>query len=500
MIELINATPESQGLSSKYVTEFLQEIKEQKFDLHAFIIIKGDKVLAEGYSEPFNKDYHHRVYSSSKTYSAIAIGKLIGEGKAKLTDKLIDFFPEYKKDCHPTIAETTLEDALTMQVSLASVSYADVNVKFAGNINYTYKPSGWAKSFFVGTKGNLPNGMKFRYNTAASYLLNAIVYKVTGLNFLEYLRPEFDEMGISKDIDCVQSPDGVSWGGSGVLTTLRDFAKIGRLLLNKGKINGKQLIPQDFMEKAVSKHTENCISGLRMNNTCGYGYQIWVEPYGFGLHGMNSNSVHCFPEKDVIIAYQGGVNDQVAKVALYDKLLRIYKNIEKEPIEENPNEYSQMQKALGEMSLGKGYGEKYSKTEEKINGKKFRLKENPMGINWVKVCFDKDGGKFVYENERGVKEFLFGREEYVKFELPEIYSGIKLGEMMKKGYDSMGLGSWVMDDCLFLKINVVDMYIGHVNMLLRFKGDVLVLEMANNTEFFLYEYFGTAVGEMELDD
>ena len=95
---------------------------------------------------------------------------------------------------------------------------------------------------------------------------------------------------------------------------------------------------------------------------------------------------------------------------------------------------------------------------------------------------------------------MFGREEYVKFELPEIYSGIKLGEMLKKGYDSMGLGSWVMEDCLFLKINVVDMYIGHVNMLLRFKGDVLVLEMDNNTEFFLYEYFGTAVGEMELDD
>ena len=67
----------------------------------------------------------------------------------------------------------------------------------------------------------------------------ALVERVTGKSFIEYLRPVFDKIGVSESIDCVTSPEGIAWGASGVLTTMRNFAKIGQLLLLKGCINGE---------------------------------------------------------------------------------------------------------------------------------------------------------------------------------------------------------------------------------------------------------------------
>jgi CubicO group peptidase (beta-lactamase class C family) len=160
------------------VTEFLQEIKEQKFDLHAFIIIKGDKVLAEGYSEPFNKDYHHRVYSSSKSYSAIAIGKLIGEGKAKLTDKLIDFFPEYKlKRNQEQLKEVTIENFLTMTVPYKFKSEPWTKICTSGD---------WGGKALEHVGGKEQIGERFHYSTLGIQVLSNVLAKATDMSLKEF--------------------------------------------------------------------------------------------------------------------------------------------------------------------------------------------------------------------------------------------------------------------------------------------------------------------------
>lgn len=176
-------------------------------------------------------------------------------------------------------------------------------------------------------------------------------------------------------------------GASGVLSTLRDFARVGELLLHKGKFNGKQLFPLDYMEKATSKRVESSLSGLRTNFSCGYGYQIWIEPNGYGAHGMNSNSLHCFPAKDLIIAYTAGVNNATEKEGLYNYANRIFKHSYSQPLAESEQGQQRLKDALDNMTLGRDYGEKYSSLEEKINNKKIVLQNNPMGIKWFKLVF-----------------------------------------------------------------------------------------------------------------
>ena len=490
--DLKRVTPESEGISSGMISELLEDIKEKKLDVHGIIIMRHGNILAEGYCEPFHQDFPHRVYSCSKTFVALAVGKLIGEGKINLKDKIIDFFPEYCEICDKENANMSVEDALTMQVSLpATTTYSDRK----NGVIYP-KPSGWDKSAFA-AKAELPNGMLFQYNTTANYLLNVIVEKVTGQLFLDYLRPEFDEMGISKEIDCVKSPDGYSWGGSGIVCTLRDLAKVGQIVMSHGNCNGKQLFPYDYMVRATSKLTENSFNGVRTYNTCGYGYQIWMEPLGYGMHGMLGQMVHCFPGKDLLIAYQStflGDASAVGYHLIYNCMSRIYKKIGDASLQEDEKAYSKLIHELSDLSLGKGYGAAHSKLEEKVHNKKYILEENPMGMKWVSFSFHDQNGIFTYENSRGVKEIPFGYEEYMIFEMPEQYYGMNIGTMMEKGYNSICLGSWVDDHSILLKLNIIDIYMGGVIVYCNFKEDKIVLSMNKSTEYYMYDYQGIAVG------
>ena len=94
--DLVFVSPESEGLSSEKILKFLDIVNGEKLNLHSFALARHGKIMAEGYFKPFDKDFRHRIYSCSKSFVALAVGKLIGDGYVKLSDKIIDYFPEYK--------------------------------------------------------------------------------------------------------------------------------------------------------------------------------------------------------------------------------------------------------------------------------------------------------------------------------------------------------------------------------------------------------------------
>lgn len=86
------------------------------------MIVVGGKIIAEGYFPPFDKDFLNRLYSSVKTYVAVAVGMLVTAGKIKLSDKIIGFFPEYDaNEVSPEARTYTVEGALTMPGPFVSV-------------------------------------------------------------------------------------------------------------------------------------------------------------------------------------------------------------------------------------------------------------------------------------------------------------------------------------------------------------------------------------------
>lgn len=490
--DLIFVKPEEEGLSSCGISDFITALEKYKLNMHSFMFVRNGKILAEAYYKPFNKDFAHRIYSCSKSYVALSIGKMIGEGLVKLDDKMSDYFPEYVTEkTGKYMRALTIEDCLKMTTPLNHVSYHDPN--------WSMKKSGWNASFFSGEYQEIkPNGMLFQYDTAASYMLDVLVEKLTGKTFLEYLRPEFDKIGVSKDIWCVKSPDGNAWGGSGVVTTMRDFAKVGELVLNLGNYKGEQLLPLGYMQKATSKQIDTIFDNYYDYEECGYGYQIWRHPHGFMLNGMGGQFIFCFPDKNFMFVCNADLQCSGSSGSkIYYFVEKLYKSLDK-GAEFNQADYDKLTTKINSLELVNGFGEKHSPIEKVINGKKYVFNENPMGIKWAKVEIGENDGKFIYENTRGIKTIPFGLEKHVQFDFPETdYYDTQVWKPANRGLHSVASAAFTMENNLLIRVNVIDTCFGHLAITLQYKDDICMLKMLKVAETFLFDYQGVSIGMLE---
>ena len=325
--------PESAGISASCIMDTLREIDQKGIFLHSFLFLKSDNLIAEGYYAPIKRDDLHRMFSVTKSFVSIAIGLLQEEGRLSLDDSITTFFPEYIPDptnIHPWLLATTIRDMLSMRSCHATTTYD----KFSSKTD-------WVASFFSVPPTHKP-GTVFHYDTSATHTLCALVEKLTGMTMLDYLRKKvLDEIGFSKKAYCLTDGFGVSMGGSGLMATSRDLMLFALLILKKGKLNGKQYVPTDYIKEATSFQTATCVTGPVPSESQGYGFQFWIgEHDSIVCYGMGGQLAILLPEFDAAIVtsadtqgYQGG--NQV----IYDAIFRhILPELQKRQAPWMPNE------------------------------------------------------------------------------------------------------------------------------------------------------------------
>ncbi|MEF3309288.1 serine hydrolase [Paenibacillus sp. GYB004] len=282
----LSSSPERLGIPSSAVLQFIETIQGEQICMHGFLLLRHGQIAAEGYWAPYSETSMHRMYSVSKSFVSLAIGLLIDEGKITSSDRVVTFFNDKSPPTlHPYLAQATVRDLLMM---------ASPHIKTA----YTRSDPDWAAAFFNSKPTHIP-GTLFAYDTSATVILSTIVERISGLPFLSYMRERLlDPIGFSKDARCIKTPEGTSWGGSGVICSLRDMAKLAYVCMNKGRWNDHQLISESYIREATSKQIDNSLTGNH-----GYGYQIWMEKNnGFSFRGMGSQLAYCFPDIDLIFA------------------------------------------------------------------------------------------------------------------------------------------------------------------------------------------------------
>ena len=115
--KLPRSTPESQGVSSTGIVDFLNAVDTGRVELHSFMFIRHGKVIAEGWWSPYGQEYKHLLYSASKTFTATAVGLAVSENRLKITDKVISFFPNSLPDSVSTnMKKLTVQNMLMMSV------------------------------------------------------------------------------------------------------------------------------------------------------------------------------------------------------------------------------------------------------------------------------------------------------------------------------------------------------------------------------------------------
>jgi CubicO group peptidase (beta-lactamase class C family) len=371
--DLPRSSPEAQGVSSAAVLAFVETADKNIDSLHSFMLIRHGRVVTEAWWAPYTPDARHSLFSLSKSFTSTAVGMAAAEGKLSIDDPVLKFFPdEAPTDPSGNLKAMRLSDLLRMSTGHQTEPPRIPN-----------EP--WAKTFLAHTVPFKP-GTHFLYNTSATYMLSAAVQKASGETVLDYLKPRlFDPLGIENPTWEV-CPQGVSVGGYGLSVRTEDIAKFGQLYLQKGKWQGKQLVPAAWVEEATARQTSNG-SSPRSDWDQGYGYQFWRCRHG-AYRGDGAFGQYCIvlPEQDAVIAITAGVRDMQAVMNLvWDRLLPAFKP---SSLASDDTAHKKLESTLKRLTLRQPEGKG---TPPDVAGKTYAFPANDRKLESLALDIGKDG-------------------------------------------------------------------------------------------------------------
>ncbi len=481
-------TPEQAGISSRAVVKFIQKLEQRGLYTHSVLLARGNRIFCEGYWPPYDRNSLNRLYSETKSFEGIAVCLLSADGKLTLDDKIADHFPEkLTRELPPYLAGQTIRHMLNMQTSGTSPSwFADKSVtdRTAHYLNYSsaYRAS----------------GLVWEYDSLGSQVLSALVEKLSGMPLLDYLKEKlFNTMGTFQTATMLKTRSEDTWGDSAMLCTLRDVASFGWLLMNGGRFEGKQLIPESLVWEATSPLVDNYETGFAEGfRGHGYGYQIWRYLDGFAFVGMGGQLTVAFPERELLFSI---TSDNQGYASAYSLILAclqdfILDELQSTPLPEDPEGFSQLQKLLSSLNLKHIPGPTQSAYRDAINGVRYICDENPMGITEFSFRFDApETGVFCYRNAQGYKELPFGLGKNVFGKFPQagysdLHGGLSGGDDFY--YDCAASAAWREERKLVLKVQIIDKYLGNFFAIFSFRDDIACVRLTKTAEDFLDEYHG----------
>jgi len=151
-------------------------------------------------------------------------------------------------------------------------------------------------------------GLKFNYNSGCSYLLSAVLNQ-TGLNVADFAQKNlFTPLGISADrYMWGQDPNGIPDGCCSLRMSPRDMAKFGYLYLKGGYWDGEQIIPKTWIEESTKKQIE---IKWPIKNFDHYGYQWYVQPFGFHSFGYKGQYIFVIPKFELMVVFTSNLSDK----------------------------------------------------------------------------------------------------------------------------------------------------------------------------------------------
>jgi CubicO group peptidase (beta-lactamase class C family) len=397
---LPRSVPEKEGVSSAGILQFVDAIEQSGEEWHSFVLLRHGKVVAESWWNPYRPDLKHTIYSTSKTFTSTAIGFAVSEKLLTVEDKVISFFPDLLPDTiSPYLAQMRVKDLLSMTTG-----------QFPEPLGITSGDQ-WVKDFLSATVRDEP-GTRFLYNSTATYMLSAIIQKVSGQRVSDFLTPRLFEPLDIQDVDWEICPQGINTGGWGLRAHTEDMAKLGQLYLQKGKWNGKQLLPEAWITEATTTkivQKPDITAEQRANDDWaqGYCYQIWrCRNNAFRADGAFGQYIVVMPDQDAVLAIQANVYDLQKEINLvWNYLLPA---MHPDPLPENKQQATALQEKLASLSIlpPKGIQPKEPVFGTKTN---FTLNDNDKQLKNLSIQIENDICKLTLNDF----SFNFGKENWL---------------------------------------------------------------------------------------
>ena len=303
--EIKSDNPQPWALHKQYNTidesDKLNELNDKR-KTKSFLVIKNDSILFEKYYDGHKQTDISNSFSVAKSIVTSMLGKAIMEGKIKSLDQPVsDFFKEYKNGL---ASELTVGDLASMSSGMKW------NEKYYSVINITSESyfTDDLRSVILGQEIENKPGKGFRYSSGDTQLLAMIIEKATGTSLSNYLSQKFwDPMGAENlalwQIDSKES--GMEKAYCCIAATARDFARFGKLYIDKGKWGDTQILDSSFVELSLNPV---------FDDSPFYGYGWWLYEYEgkkvFTMNGHRGQFVISFPDENIIIVRQGDFNNK----------------------------------------------------------------------------------------------------------------------------------------------------------------------------------------------
>ncbi|SEI53285.1 CubicO group peptidase, beta-lactamase class C family [Dyadobacter koreensis] len=391
---LPRSLPEAQGVSSKGILDFVNAVETKNLNLHSLIVVRHGNIVAEGWWGPYAPELKHTLYSLSKSFTSTAIGLAVAEGKLKVEDRVVSFFPkDLPATISPNLAAMRVKDLLTMSTGHDTDSTPSLR---------NSQETNWVKSFLALPVEHEP-GTFFVYNSGATYMLSAIIQKLTGENLLTYLTPRLFKPLNIVGADWEVDPNGINTGGWGLRLKTEDIAKFGQLLIQKGMWNGKRLVAENWIKDATSSQVQSKGGSRKKEENDwlqGYGYQFWRCRHD-AFRGDGAYGQYCIvlPKEDLVIAITSetadmqGILDQV-----WDHILPSLKT---SVIAADKPGQAQLKQKLSTLALPLMKGKTTSEVAGKVSGKIYAIGENKLSISNISLTFKDGGCDFKIRDDKG---------------------------------------------------------------------------------------------------
>ncbi len=392
---LQRATPESQGITSSAILKFVEAVESQIHELHSFMLLRHGKVVAEGWWSPYGRENKHMLFSLSKSFTSTAIGLAVNEGHFSLDDTVLSFFPDdAPAEVNEHLAAMQVRHLLSMSTGHDVDTMPPMGDRKDGN---------WTKAFFEVPVIHQP-GTHFLYNTGATYMLSAILQKVTGVKLIDYLQPRlFEPLGI-EGATWQESPQRINTGGFGLNIKTEDIANFGQLYLQEGTWNGKQIVPEAWIEEATSSHISNGDNPENDWNQ-GYGYQFWRCRHN-AYRGDGAFGQYCLvmPEQDAVLAITSGLGDMQQPLNLVWDILLPAMNSESLP--DDATAQGKLTKKLADLKFNPVHGQAASSVSEHVNNRVYKLESNELGFETIALKVSGDDSWTVYIKKGKLEESI----------------------------------------------------------------------------------------------
>ncbi|WP_238192084.1 serine hydrolase [Paenibacillus sp. L3-i20] len=295
------------GIDTERLSDLESIITTQYSNINGIVVVRNGCIAYEEYYNGFGVKGTHHVTSVTKSILSALIGIAIDQGYINhVHQKVLDFFPEYvPESTNSQKQEITVRHLLTMTAPYPFEDWREP-------LDVMCMQSDWVKYILdiLGEQGSIG---AFKYSTAGTHLLSAIITRTTGKSARQFANEYlFNPIGMKeipsynmnsfgfddlfgKDVrGWVEDPSRNSTGGFGLTLNPRDMARFGCLYLNRGMWDNNQIISESWIDESTT---------LTPNN---YGYLWWLREedgiYAYSAIGDGGNVICCIPKKGLVIA------------------------------------------------------------------------------------------------------------------------------------------------------------------------------------------------------